>query len=284
MITDTVLSGSLLLAFPLAVAAGLVSFLSPCVLPLVPGYLSYVTGLTGADIAAERDRAATSAVTASGGSGVGAEAGGSATTTAAVPADAVLARRRWSMLAGSVLFIAGFSAVFVAVGTFVGGVGGLLLDYAEPVTRVLGAVTVLLGLAFMGVLPGLGREFRFRRLPAAGLLGAPVLGVLFGLGWTPCIGPTLAAVQTLAFQEGTAVRGAVLSLAYCAGLGAPFVVAALLYRRALGAFSVVRRYYRAVTAAGGAMLVALGLLLLTGLWDAMTAGLQQWAAGFTTVI
>lgn len=280
MITDTVLSGSLLLAFPLAVAAGLVSFLSPCVLPLVPGYLSYVTGLSGADIAAERERAAR-AVPA-GAAGANGERTAAAETVPA--ADSALLRRRWSMLAGSVLFITGFSAVFVAVGTFVGGIGGLLLDYADPITRVLGALTVLLGLAFMGVLPGLRREFRVHWLPKAGLAGAPLLGVLFGLGWTPCIGPTLAAVQTLAFQEGTAVRGAVLSLAYCAGLGGPFVLAAVLYRRALGAFGWVRRHYHAVVVAGGAMLVAVGLLLVTGLWTAMTAGVQQWAAGFTTVI
>ncbi|MBB4929289.1 cytochrome c-type biogenesis protein [Lipingzhangella halophila] len=281
MITDTVLSGSLLFALPLAVAAGLVSFLSPCVLPLVPGYLSYVTGLSGADIAAARQRAA-SAVPAG---AAGADGRSPAdTSTATVSADDVLAQRRWTMLAGSVLFVAGFSAVFVAVGTFVGGIGGLLLDYADPITRVLGALTVLLGLAFMGVLPGLRREFRIHRVPGAGLAGAPLLGVLFGLGWTPCIGPTLAAVQTLAFQEGTAVRGAVLSLAYCAGLGLPFILASVLYRRALGAFGWVRRHYRAVMVAGGAMLVAVGLLLVTGLWAGMTAGLQQWAAGFTTVI
>ncbi|RNL82018.1 cytochrome c biogenesis CcdA family protein [Halostreptopolyspora alba] len=281
MITDTVLSGSLLLAFPLAVAAGLVSFLSPCVLPLVPGYLSYVTGLSGADIAAERERAADAVPAGATGADRGRIA---AAETATAAADNALLRRRWSMLAGSVLFISGFSAVFVAVGTFVGGIGGLLLDYTDPITRVLGALTVLLGLAFMGVLPGLRREFRFHWLPRAGLAGAPLLGVLFGLGWTPCIGPTLAAVQTLAFQEGTAVRGAVLSLAYCAGLGSPFVLAAVLYRRALGAFGWVRRHYHAVVVAGGAMLVAVGLLLVTGLWTAMTAGVQQWTASFTTVI
>ncbi|WP_067971437.1 cytochrome c biogenesis CcdA family protein [Nocardiopsis trehalosi] len=270
MIADTVLQGSLLLAAPLALAAGLVSFLSPCVLPLVPGYLSYVTGMTGADFAARR-RAAEAA----------AAGGGTAT---AVSADTELASRRGTMLAGSLLFVAGFSAVFVAAGTAVGGVGGLLLEYADPITRVLGGLTILLGLSFMGVLPGFSREFRFHRLPGAGLAGAPLLGVLFGLGWTPCIGPTLAAVQTLAFTEGSAGRGALLSLVYCVGLGLPFVLAALLYRRALGAFAAVKRHYRAITAAGGAMLVLLGLLLVTGLWTDITASLQSWAAGYATVI
>ncbi|GAA4931502.1 cytochrome c biogenesis protein CcdA [Streptomonospora halophila] len=274
MIAETVQHGSLLLAAPLALAAGLVSFLSPCVLPLVPGYLSYVTGLSGADIAARR-RARAAARTAG---------GDPAAEPEAEPVDAVLQRRRGTMLAGSLLFIAGFSAVFVAVGVFVGGVGGLLLDYAEPITRVLGAVTVLLGLMFMGAVPGLNREIRIHRVPGAGLAGAPLLGVVFGLGWTPCIGPTLAAVQTLAFTEGSAGRGALLSLVYCLGLGLPFVAASLLYRRALGAFERVKRHYRAITVAGGAMLVAVGLLLATGLWTDITAFMQRWVADYTTVI
>ncbi|MFW5420548.1 cytochrome c biogenesis protein CcdA [Nocardiopsis sp. CNT-189] len=268
MIAETVLQGSLLLAVPLAVAAGLVSFLSPCVLPLVPGYLSYVTGLSGADIAA-RNRAAAE---------TRAE-GGTVRTL-----DQELETRRWTMLAGSLLFIAGFTFVFVAVGAFVGGIGGLLLDYADPITRVLGVLTIVLGLAFMGVLPGLDRQFRIHRTPAAGLLGAPLLGILFGLGWTPCIGPTLAAVQTLAFTEGSAARGALLSFFYCVGLGAPFVAASLLYRKALGAFGWVKRHYRAITMIGGLMLVALGLLLVTGVWTQITAVMQGWTDGFATVI
>ncbi|MFC3994555.1 cytochrome c biogenesis CcdA family protein [Nocardiopsis sediminis] len=278
MIAETVIQGSLLLAVPLAFAAGLVSFLSPCVLPLVPGYLSYVTGMSGADYAARRRAAA--AQEAAGGA---AEGEGGATATL-VSADEELAGRRWTMLTGSLLFIAGFTAVFVAVGSFVGGIGGLLLDYAEPIQRVLGALTIVLGLAFMGVVPGFTREFRFHRLPRAGLAGAPMLGVLFGLGWTPCIGPTLAAVQTLAFTEGSAGRGALLSLVYCLGLGLPFILAALLYRRALGAFDAVKRHYRAVIVTGGAMLVVIGLLLVTGVWTDFTAVIQRWVADYTTVI
>ena len=274
MIAETVIGGSLLLAVPLAVAAGLVSFLSPCVLPLVPGYLSYVTGMSGADMAA-RNRAAREAAHG---------AGGAATATAVRTAVEELQARKWSMLAGSLLFIAGFTFVFVAVGVFIGGVGGLLIDYAETITRVLGVLTIALGLAFMGVLPGLNREFRFHRLPGAGLAGAPLLGVLFGLGWTPCIGPTLAAVQTLAFTEGSAARGALLSLAYCIGLGLPFVAASLAYRRALGAFAWARRHTRAVTAVGGGMLVLVGLLLVTGVWTDITAVMQGWTQGFETVI
>ncbi|CAM3969131.1 cytochrome c biogenesis CcdA family protein [Nocardiopsis rhodophaea] len=273
MIAETITQGSLLFAVPLAIAAGLVSFLSPCVLPLVPGYLSYVTGMSGADMAAAR-RARRAAASTEGGTATG----------TVMTVDEELESRRWTMLLGSLLFIAGFTLVFVSVGAFVGSIGGLLLDYADPITRVLGVLTILLGLGFMGVIPGLNRDIRFSRLPKAGLAGAPMLGVLFGLGWTPCIGPTLAAVQTLAFTEGSAVRGALLSLAYCVGLGLPFIGASLLYRRALGTFDWVKRHYRAVTAAGGLMLVIVGLLLVSGVWTDITAIMQGWTQGFATVI
>lgn len=244
-LTGTVTGGSLLLAMPIALLAGLVSFLSPCVLPLVPGYLSYVTGLTGVDL----DSA-----------------------------------RRGRVVAGASLFVLGFSAVFVSAGVLFGGLGVALQTHAPGITRVLGAVTIVLGLAFMGVVPGFTRDLRVHRLPQAGLLGAPLLGVLFGLGWAPCIGPTLAAVQTLAFDSASAGRGALLSLVYCLGLGLPFVLAAVAFRRALGASAVIRRHSRTVTAAGGAMLVVLGVLLVTGAWDTLTIDLRQLVAGYSTSI
>lgn len=265
-IGTTVLSGSLLLAAPLALAAGLVSFLSPCVLPLVPGYLSYVTGMSGTQV---RQRT----------SGDG---GGGTATVAEV--DAELATRRWTMVTGSALFIAGFTLVFVAVGGFIGWLGDLFIEYTDPITRVLGVLTIILGLAFMGFLPAFARQFRFTWLPKAGLAGAPLLGILFGLGWTPCIGPTLAAVQSLAFVEGGAGRGMLLSLLYCIGLGLPFVLAALAYRRALGTFAWLRRHTRAVTVVGGLMLVLVGLMMVSGLWAELTIAMQQWAADFQTVI
>lgn len=272
-IGTTVLTGSLLLAAPLALAAGLVSFLSPCVLPLVPGYLSYVSGMSGSHV---RERQAAAAESGAG------EAGTATGTVTGI--DAELAQRRWTMVTGSVLFIAGFSLVFIAVGGFIGWLGDILMDYTDPITRVLGALTIVLGLAFMGFMPGFGREFRFHRLPRAGLAGAPLLGVLFGLGWTPCIGPTLAAVQTLAFIEGGAGRGMLLSLVYCLGLGLPFILASLLYRRALNAFGWLKRRTRTVTMIGGVMLVLVGLAMVTGLWTQMTIAMQGWAANFTTVI
>ncbi|ACY99957.1 MULTISPECIES: cytochrome c biogenesis CcdA family protein [Thermomonospora] len=244
-VAETVAGGSLLLAMPLAAAAGLVSFASPCVLPLVPGYLSYVTGMSGVDLQRQR---------------------------------------RGRLVAGAALFVAGFTVVFVSAGTAFGGLGRWLLEYADPITRVLGALTIVFGLAFMGLIPGLQRTVKSGRLPAAGLAGAPLLGALFGIGWTPCIGPTLAAVQALSFNEASAGRGALLSLTYCLGLGVPFVVTALAYRRALGAFGLIKRRYRLVTRLGGGMLVAIGVLLVTGLWGELTLELKSWIGGFETVI
>jgi len=233
----TAYEGSLVLAVPVALVAGLVSFFSPCVVPLLPGYLSYATGLSGADLA-----------------------------------DA----RRGRMLAGSVLFVLGFSFVFVSFGALIGGVGEWFFDYERPITIVLGALTILLGLVFLDVVPWLQRDWRIHWVPAVGLAAAPLLGVLFGLGWAPCIGPTLSAVLTLSVNEASAERGALLSLVYCLGLGLPFIVAALAYRRMLGTVGWVRRHQRWVTAFGGLMLIAVGLLLVTGWWDVLVDWIRTW--------
>lgn len=259
---DAVTSGPMLLALPVAAAAGLISFLSPCVLPLVPGYLSYVTGLSGADLGAP----------ATATSGTPGTPGTSGTAVATLPARLVRAR----VLVGSVLFVLGFSAVFVSTGLLFGGLGAELAAQREVLDRVLGALTILLGLAFLGLVPGMQREMRFHpRLPAAGLAGAPVLGVLFGVGWTPCLGPTLAAVQTLAFTQASAGRGAILTAAYCLGLGVPFVLTGLAFRRALGALAVVRRHTLLVQRVGGAMLLLVGVLLVTGVWAELVRDLQR---------
>jgi cytochrome c-type biogenesis protein len=237
----TVASGSLLLALPIAVLAGVVSFVSPCVLPLVPGYLSYVTGMSGDP-------------------------------------------KRGRMVLGTALFVLGFAAVFVLGGALFGGLGGVLLGHSAIIARVLGALTIVLGLGFLGLIPGLQRDVRIHRLPAAGLAGAPLLGIVFGLGWTPCIGPTLAVVLTLSVNQGSAARGAALAFAYALGLGMPFVLAGLAYRRALHTFKAVRRHTVLITRIGGAMLVAVGLLLVTGWWGGIIAGLQGWVGGFEPVI
>jgi cytochrome c-type biogenesis protein len=239
---STISNGPLLLAVPLAAAAGLVSFLSPCVLPLVPGYLSYVTGLSGEEL---------------------------------------MERRSGRVLLGTLLFVAGFSVVFVLEGVLVTvAAGAFLQEHQRGLQRVLGVVAVLLGLAFAGVLPGVSREWRLHKRPAVGLAGAPVLGALFGLGWTPCIGPTLGAVMTLAATSGGVERGALLAVAYCVGLGVPFLIAGLAYRRALGTFRTVRTHSRWVLRIGGAMLVCIGMLLLTGTWGELVAELQRRTADF----
>jgi cytochrome c-type biogenesis protein len=200
------------------------------------------------------------------------------------PALGPIARTKGRVLLGSVLFVLGFTAVFVAYGALFGALGQALLEYQEPLTRVLGVVVIALGLAFLGWLPGAQREWRLHRVPDLGLWSAPLLGVLFGLGWTPCIGPTLGAVQTLAFTEASAARGALLSFVYCLGLGLPFVLVGLLFRRALGAIGWVRRHSATVMHIGGALLVAIGVLLVTGLWDDLTIGLRTWAGGFGVLL
>jgi cytochrome c-type biogenesis protein len=232
---ETAASGSLVLALPVALVAGLVSFFSPCVIPLLPGYLSYATGLSGSDLAAAR---------------------------------------RGRMVTGSLLFVLGFAAVFVALGSLTGALGSYLVTWQRPLTVVLGALTIVLGLAFAGLVPGLQRDWRVHKVPAVGLAAAPLLGFLFGLGWTPCVGPTLAVITSLSLQEATAGRGALLSGVYAVGLGVPFVVAALAYRRAMGAFAVVRRHQAWVTRFGGLMLVAVGVLLVTGWWDLAVQWIQ----------
>jgi cytochrome c-type biogenesis protein len=248
---QTALDGSMLLAIPIAMIAGLVSFFSPCVLPLLPGYLSYVTGLSGADIVAN------------GSSGV-----------------------RGRLVIGTFLFILGFSVVFVSIaGAF--QLGYQFLIHEDALTKVLGAVTIVLGLVFAGVVPWLQRDVRVHQVPAVGLGAAPLLGVLFGLGWTPCIGPTLGAVLSLSSTLNTdshPARGALLAFAYCLGLGIPFLVAAFSLRRMMGAVSWVRRHQVGVMRFGGAMLVTVGVLMVTGAWDSMIADMRQWVSGFETPV
>ncbi|MCA1712236.1 MAG: cytochrome c biogenesis protein CcdA [Actinobacteria bacterium] len=273
-----VTDGPLLVAAPVAAAAGLISFLSPCCLPLVPGYLSYVTGLSGAEL----ERSAVPArvpVLAGGGP---APAPASTAPAAASGPGPVAGRGR--VLAGSVLFVLGFSAVFVSEGAFFGAIGVSLLAHQRVVEVVLGSFTLLMGLSFAGLVPGMKREFKIHRLPRVGLAGAPVLGVVFGVGWTPCLGPTLAAVQALAYTQGSAGRGALLTLAYCLGLGLPFILTGLAFRRALSVFAVVRRHYALVTRIGGGLLVLIGLLLITGLWQDLTIQLRVWVAGYQTAV
>ncbi|MET9446123.1 cytochrome c biogenesis CcdA family protein [Streptomyces cinerochromogenes] len=243
---QTVLHGALLAALPIALFGGLVSFFSPCVLPLVPGYLSYVTGVAGTDLAEAR---------------------------------------RGRMVAGASLFVLGFSAVFVSGGALFGSFGWTLQAHKDVLSKVLGVLMILLGVFFMGLMPWFTqREFRFHKRPATGLVGAPLLGALFGIGWTPCIGPTLAAVNALAIEQSSAGRGAMLMIAYCLGLGVPFVLAAVAFRKALGAFGWIKRHYVWVMRVGGTMMIGTGLLLLTGAWDGLVQQMQTWSNGFSVGI
>ncbi|MGW0883743.1 cytochrome c biogenesis CcdA family protein [Streptomyces sp. NPDC002671] len=245
-INATVLSGSLLAALPISLAAGAVSFFSPCVLPLVPGYMSYITGIAGADLASAR---------------------------------------RGRMVAGASLFVIGFTAVFVSGGALFGYFGSTLQEHKWVLMKALGALMILMGAFFMGLMPWVTqRELRIHKRPVSGLLGAPLLGALFGIGWTPCLGPTLSSVTILATAEGSAGRGALLTVAYCIGLGVPFVIAAVAFRKALGAFSWVKRRYGLVMRIGGVMMIATGALLVTGIWDSVIQVMQTWSTGFTVGI
>jgi cytochrome c-type biogenesis protein len=238
---EAVTSGSLLLAAMFALAAGFISFASPCVLPLVPAYLGYTAGLVGLDLAEAK---------------------------------------RGRLLLGTSLFVLGFTVVFVSYGALFGGLGSLLLEYSDQITRVLGVFTIVFGLAFMGLIPWLNRTWHPGQNTSMGLVGAPLLGVLFGIGWTPCIGPTLAAVQTLAIDAASAQRGAALAFVYCIGLGLPFLLVALAFRKAFGAMDWMKRHYVLLVRIGGGMLVLLGVLMVTGAWGEIADQMRVWTTGF----
>ena len=235
---EQIFSGFLLTAFPFAFIAGLISFLSPCVLPLVPGYLSFAAGFSVS---------------------------------------------RGKVLLGSFLFVLGFSAVFVSFGAIFGGLGNTLSANEEIISRILGLVTIFLGFIFYGRFP-FSPTIRPKMRTTGGLLGAPLLGVLFGIGWTPCIGPALAAVQTLAFQESSAVRGAVLSFGYCLGLGLPFILSGLSIDKSAKLRSIIYRRGDIISKVGGIFLITLGLLQVLGLWGQLMNSMRSLISDFIPVI
>jgi len=281
--TQIVLSGPLLLALLIATAAGVVSFFSPCCLPLVPGYLSYVAGQSGADTHLHAGRAVGSQPH---GSDAERAAGGGGSTAATVstlvgPGEP---RHLFSRtVVDTVLFVAGFAAVFTSYGALFGATGAWLITYQTLLVRILGAITIVMGLMFTGLLsklPLTSRTFQLSYQPRTGLIGAPLLGIMFGVGWTPCIGPTLAAVLTLATTSAAAGRGAALSIAYSAGLGIPFIIAAIWMHKVLRSFDWARRHARLIMRAGGIMLIILGVLQVTGLWRYAISTLQTLIAGW----
>jgi len=235
-----VFSGQLLLALPIALVAGLVSFASPCVLPLVPGYLAYVGGIS--DPGAKRDRS--------------------------------------RVLTGVALFILGFAIVFIAYGAAFGALGYWLVRWQDVVVRVLGALVIVMGLVFIGQFSFLQRTIKPAWRPATGLIGAPLLGIVFGLGWTPCIGPTLAAISALSVGSGSPWRGALLGLFYCIGLGIPFLLVALGFDWVVGSVSFIKRHIRAVNIIGGVLLVVIGVLMVTGLWSDLMSQFLAVIQGF----
>ncbi len=282
-----VASGPLLLAIPVAAAAGAVTFLSPCVLPLVPGYLSYITGMSGASVAGataggppDRDESVGPETRTGGSSGT------PAATAVAVPAvtRAPPGPSRRRALTGAALFVFGFSALFALEGLAVGSIGATLLGDESALSRVLGVLLIGLGLLFAGAFERFGFSGRVVKpslRPRAGLASAPLLGVLFGIGWTPCAGPTLAAVLTLSATTGTAARGGLLAFIYGLGIGVPFLVVAFAVERGVTMFGFARRHARLITRIGGLLLIAVGLLEVTGAWSSAMVWLKiHWLANY----
>jgi cytochrome c-type biogenesis protein len=281
-LTQTVTSGPVLLALGLSLVAGLVSFASPCVVPLVPGYLAYLAGLVGATAPAVTEEEVAAQDAERRGAAV---VGGTATATATAAPPIPARRGRWRLAGAAALFVLGFTVVFVlGLGAIVWAADALVANEAL-LQRLGGVVTVAMGLVFLGLVPALQRDTRPHWVPRMGLAGAPLLGATFGLGWTPCLGPTLTGVIALASGTGAgsgAVRGGVLVLAYCVGLGVPFVLIALGAGRAVRAQAWLRAHVRGIQIAGGVLLVLVGLALATGLWGEIVALLREPVAGFST--
>ena len=254
-------SGPLLLAVAACMLAGLVSFASPCVVPLVPGYLSYLAGIAGADAQSADTRSPRTSTT------------GTSTTDTSSPELA----NRWRVAGAASLFVAGFTIVFVLATASIFGVIGTLRINEQVLQRVGGVITIIMGAAFIGLIPVLQRDTRFAPQQISSLAGAPLLGGVFALGWTPCLGPTLAGVLSVAAgtEGATAARGVTLIVAYCMGLGLPFVVLAFGSSSAMRGVGWLRRNSQKIKIAGGVIMIAVGIALLTGVWGLFIAWIRN---------
>jgi cytochrome c-type biogenesis protein len=279
-IEQLVASGPLLLAVPVAAAAGAITFLSPCCLPLVPGYLSYLTGMSGSAAGSQNAASPAAAVSSAAGAGV--------TTATVAPAVVTTAPVRGRAVLGALLFVLGFSLVFAVEAYVFGTVSQALRDHEQGLSQVLGIVVIALGLMFIGAFDRFsfaGRIFRPQFRPRAGLAGAPLLGVLFALSWTPCIGPTLTAVFALGATTGSAARAVVLAFVYALGLGVPFLIVAFAVQRGVTVFGFARRHARLITQIGGGLLIVVGLLEVTGTWNTAVIWLKvHWLSGYNSPI
>nr|WP_245723695.1 cytochrome c biogenesis protein CcdA [Microbacterium humi] len=235
---ELVFNGQLIVAVPLAVLAGIVSFASPCVLPLVPAYLAYVTGTANPQ------------------------------------------EKRARAFLGVGLFVLGFTIVFVTYGALFGTIGAWLIQWQDLITRILGAAVIVMGLAFLGLVPILQRTARLNLTPSAGLTGAPILGIAFGLGWTPCFGPTLVAISALSLDSASVGRGALLGFVYCLGLGIPFLLLVLGFGWASRSMAFLRNHIKAINILGGIVMILLGVLMLSGLWTFIIGNIQGWIGGY----
>lgn len=238
---EIILNGSLFAAIPLSFLAGLISFLSPCVLPLVPGYLGFVSGMSSNGTEASRKR----------------------------------------VLVGALLFVFGFSLVFVSFGALFGGLGAVVFaNGLQWVQRVLGLFVFALGFVLIGQFSFMQRSFKMQVSGKLGLFGAPLLGIAFGLGWTPCMGPTLAAVLSLATSTGDPAKGSLLAFIYALGIGLPFIAIAAGFGWATKSVGFVKRHIRAFNVGGGILLMILGILLMTGIWNQFAYWLQSEVIGY----